>query len=114
MVRWIAILLMLITVAALSFMAGKQYASSPAAPSGMGASAPAAEMHAAASTMEASTPEAQKVKAAAEVLKALTEHKAKQISSANGKLDRTMLRYSAKNLAERAELILKTSRKIGG
>ena len=43
MVRWIAILLMLITVAALSFMAGKQYASSPAAPSGMGASAPAAE-----------------------------------------------------------------------
>ena len=41
MVRWIAILLMLITVAALSFMAGKQYASAPAAPSGM--SAPAAE-----------------------------------------------------------------------
>ena len=72
------------------------------------------EMHAAAQAVDSGVPEAEKMKASVDVLKVLTENKAKQISAVNNGSDRERFRATAKNIAMRAEQILKTSRKIGG
>ncbi len=61
----------------------------------------------------AQTANLEQVKASAEVLKVITENKAKQLASADPK-DRDRFRATAKNIAMRAEQIWKTSQKIGG
>jgi hypothetical protein len=71
-----------------------------------------AEMQAAMSSVEA-VGEAAKMKASVDVLKVLTENKAKQLAEADDK-DRGRFRATAKNIAMRAEQIRKTSQKIGG
>ncbi len=55
----------------------------------------------------------EKVKASVEVLKVLTENKAKALASADAK-ERDRFRATAKNIAMRAEQLVKTSQKIGG
>lgn len=55
----------------------------------------------------------QQIKASVDVLKVLTENKAKQMAAGNAK-ERDRYRATAKNIAMRAEQILKNSRKIGG
>ena len=55
----------------------------------------------------------EKMKASVEVLKVLTENKAKALASADAK-ERERLRATAKNIAMRAEQLVKTSQKIGG
>lgn len=72
------------------------------------------EMQTAAQAVESGVPEAEKMKASVDVLKVLTENKAKMISGVNNGGDRERFRATAKNIAMRAEQILKTSRKIGG
>ena len=72
------------------------------------------DMHTAAQSVESGLPEAERMKASVDVLKVLTENKAKQISNVTNGGDRERFRATAKNIAMRAEQILKTSRKIGG
>ncbi len=72
------------------------------------------DMHTAAQAVESDLPEAEKMKASVDVLKVLTENKAKKISGVSNGGDRERFRATAKNIAMRAEQILKTSRKIGG
>lgn len=55
----------------------------------------------------------EKMKASVEVLKVLTENKAKALASADAK-ERDRFRATAKNIAMRAEQLVKTSQKIGG
>lgn len=71
-----------------------------------------AEMQEAMSGMEA-VGEAAKIKASVDVLKVLTENKAKQLAEADA-AERGRFRATAKNIAMRAEQIRKTSQKIGG
>ena len=72
------------------------------------------DMQTAAQSVESGLPEAEKMKASVDVLKVLTENKAKMISGVTNGGDRERFRATAKNIAMRAEQILKTSRKIGG
>ena len=53
------------------------------------------------------------MKASVEVLKVLTENKAKALASADAK-ERDRFRATAKNIAMRAEQLVKNSQKIGG
>jgi ornithine--oxo-acid transaminase len=55
----------------------------------------------------------EKMKASVEVLKVLTENKAKALASADAK-ERDRFRATAKNIAMRAEQLVKSSQKIGG
>lgn len=55
----------------------------------------------------------EKMKASVEVLKVLTENKAKALASADAR-ERDRFRATAKNIAMRAEQLVKTSQKIGG
>jgi hypothetical protein len=71
-------------------------------------------MQTAAQSVESGLPEAEKMKASVDVLKVLTENKAKKISGVSNGGERERFRATAKNIAMRAEQILKTSRKIGG
>lgn len=73
------------------------------------------ELHEAVKSMESGLtgPDGQQLKASVEVLKVLTETKVKRLSEAQMS-DRGTYRATAKNIAMRAEQILKTSRKIGG
>lgn len=70
------------------------------------------EMHTAAMAVE--TPGSEQMKASVDVLKVLTENKAKQIATATNGGERERFRATAKNIASRAEQILKSTRKIGG
>lgn len=75
-----------------------------------------AELHEAVKSVEGSAlagPDGQQLKASVEVLKVLTETKAKRMAEAQAN-QRGTYRDTAKNIAMRAEQILKTSRKIGG
>lgn len=72
------------------------------------------DMQTAAQTVDGSAAEVEKMKASVDVLKVLTENKAKLISGISNGGDRERFRATAKNIAMRAEQILKTSRKIGG
>lgn len=73
------------------------------------------ELHEAVKAMDSSLsgPDGQQLKASVEVLKVLTESKAKRMAEAQAN-QRGTYRDTAKNIAMRAEQILKTSRRIGG
>ena len=67
-----------------------------------------ADMHQAAQNLND-----ERMKASVEVLKVLTENKARALADADAK-QRDRFRATAKNIAMRADQIMKTSQKIGG
>jgi len=71
------------------------------------------ELQEATRSLEQSGTEVAKMRASVDVLKVLTEQKAKRLPGADAS-ERSQFRATAKNIAMRAEQILKTSQKIGG
>lgn len=72
----------------------------------------AGEMAEAAKSLEQPGPDAMRIKASVDVLKVLTENKAKQMATADAG-ERSRFRATAKNIAMRAEQISKNAQKLG-